>query len=166
MNDGEYWMRADEFNADLEKDIEFQRRKGEREKRRAEREAKLDSNFKLIMMDLRKLGVNAASIEEMTRQYAPLPSHVIEALLEWLPKTHHDRINESIVRALGAAQSPFDGNALVQCYEASNDEGLRFAILNTIALARPHSIDDWLQKMREDPTIRKKLGVLGKTERK
>jgi hypothetical protein len=58
---------------------------------------------------------------------------------------------ESAVRALAASQEGFDGRPLVQCFEATQDEGVKWAVINTMVCAKPHSINDWLAKLCESP---------------
>lgn len=93
-----------------------------------------------------------------TRTFA---SEIVEILLSWLSGCHEERIQEMLVRALAAAKSSFDGRHLVTCFESTSDEGVRFAVLNTIAVARPYSIDSWMEKARQNDYLHKKLSDLG-----
>ncbi len=157
MSDDQYWMRADEFMENLKKDPSYQQRIAAREQRRAERRTKLDAIKKPVIEDLRIQGIEVESIDELSTRYAPLSQDIVNVLLSWLRRISNDRIRESIVRALGAAEHSFDGRSLADIYDTTYDEGLRFAILNTIALTKPHSIDSWLTKARENPKARETL---------
>ena len=84
----------------------------------------------------------------MNPSTAPLPVDAIEILRSALPQLDDAGLKESVVRAMGTAKQPFDGRPLVTCFQQTNDEGLKFAILNTIALATPYSIDDGLARIR------------------
>ena len=89
-------------------------------------------------------GFDAESIEDLVKKFAPLKDVVVEILLDALRNCMEDRMCESYVRALAASEQPFDGKPLVACLQRTSDESLRWAVINTVALAKPHSIDDWL----------------------
>ncbi len=137
-------MTAAELMAQLAADPEFQRMRAEKDRRFAERKARLDEIERPITEDLRRAGVDADSIEEMTQQYAPLPSRIVAVLLHWLPRVAEDRVKESVIRALGAAEEPFDGRPLVDAFMADSSETLRWPIANTMAEATPFGITGWL----------------------
>jgi HEAT repeat protein len=152
---------AEEVMAELEQDPEYVRRRAaidEKFRRLEDRDALLE---RPILAKLRSRGYVASSIKDALEKFAPLPPDLTEVLLRTLEACEDDRIRESVVRALGAAANPFDGRTLVKCYESTHDEGLRFAILNTIALSKVHSINDWLAKARRDPYLHKTLENLG-----
>lgn len=161
-------IMAGELMAKLEKDPEFQ-------KRRALRDAKIrcleleDARLLApVLASLAEQGIVAETLEEIVQRYAPLPKQAVEIILAALPEMPDDRAQEGFVRALGAAREPFDGRPLKSCYERTYDEGLRWAIINTIALANPHSIDDWLVAMQGtyfDETLRKLRGARGKRKK-
>jgi hypothetical protein len=67
-----------------------------------------------------------------------------------------------VVRQLAVAAEPFDGRPLVELFEGTTSwYFLRWAILNTIACAMPHSIDAWRHKARRDAWIEKTLQAIG-----
>src|SRR5262249_10693257 len=107
-------------------------------------------------------GYRAASLDEFIDKFDSLPANVVPLLLEFLDSCEDARECEIIVRALSAAQCPFDGRPLTRCYDRiRDDEAVRWMILNTISLKRPQSIDNRLEEAREDPYRRKTLEELG-----
>lgn len=145
-------MTAAELLARLDKDPDYQRRKAEKQQRRAIRNARLSEALHPVLVDLAGVGVEAESIHEMVKRYAPLPPHVVEVLLKWLPRVEPDRFKGPLISALGAADKPFDGRPLVHCFERDKyDSLLRWPIANTMALARPFGISEWLETAVTNP---------------
>jgi hypothetical protein len=152
---------AEELMTELAKDPEFVRMRAAKDERSRLRKERLDAIERPILASLAEVGFAADSIEDLVKKFVPLPEAAVDMLLRCLRECHEDRIQESLVRALAATRIPFNGQALVDCFESTSDEGLRFAILNTIALARPNSIDDWIQKILQNEYRRKQLTDLG-----
>lgn len=155
-------MTAEELMAKLANDPEYQerrRRRDDKSRRRREYHAELVGP---ILERLRQAGFAADSIQDAVKQFAPLPQDVVDIILASLETCPDNRIRESLIRALAAAAQPFDGRLLVKCYDTTkDDEGVRFAILNTIALIKPYSIEDWLVKAGQNSYLRQKLADLG-----
>lgn len=144
--------------AELQGDPAFRRRELEVDQQRLLHEQEYSRLLEPILAKLREHGLQGATLQEIVQKFAPLPDAAIEILLAGLSELTDTRGRETLVRALGAAKKPFDGRSLVACFEQADDEGLKWAILNTIALARPHSIDDWLATIANTPageTLRK-----------
>lgn len=154
-------MTAEEFMKQLSTDTEYLRLRAEKDEKSRIRTERLNGVSKPILMRLADVGFPADSFQSLVKQYAPLPEQVVLILLDSLTKCDEERIMESLVRAMGASESPFDGRPLINCFDSTTNEGLRFAILNTIALAKPHSIDKWLEKARQSESLRQKLSDLG-----
>jgi len=154
---------AEEFIAELQRDSNFLRRRAERDEKTRLLKQRLDLIEKPILKTLEDEGFPATSIEAAVAQYAPLPSAMVRILLDALFSCTDERIQEVLVRALGAAQSPFNGQALVKLFDSTSNEGLRFCILNTIALAHPASIEKWLEVASQNEYLRQKLADLGHT---
>lgn len=159
MND-ERRMTAVELMAKLKADAEYQRRDAEREESRKERQRTYDQALEPCLKSLRSFGLHGKSIQDIIKAYSPLPDVAVSTLLSSLTTLSEPRVQETIVRALGASRKPFDGRALVRCFEATDDESLRWAIANTIAITHPHSINDWLLELRKSPYWNKKLSDL------
>lgn len=147
----EKWITAEELMAELERDPNYQRRKAERERRQFEREAKDDAIVRPIINNLNALGLEGASLNEIVKNESPLPEPAVDVLLSWIPQIEEPRVLETLVRSLAAANHSFDGSVLVQCFHRKNDWGLRWAIMNTISVVHPHSIDAWLAEISRDP---------------
>ena len=154
-------MTAEELMKRLAADPEYVKMRAAKDEKSRERAKRLAAISRPILERLTDTGFPAESIEDLVRKFAPVPEQVVEILLANVNECSDDRIQESLVRALGAAEFPFDGRQLVKCFESARDEGLRFAILNTIALVKPHSIDEWLEKARQNDYLRQKLSDLG-----
>jgi len=109
MND--QCKRTDELRAELAAKPEFQQRMAEKVRRRAERAVLFAKIEEPLLAELREQGVVVRSVDELRRpENVPLPPEVVCVLLKWLPLVAHDRIKETIIRAVGAAREPFDGN--------------------------------------------------------
>ncbi len=147
---------------ELFKDPEFCRRNEERleEIRQAELEA--ERIFAPLMRKLARAGFDAPSIYDVAERYVPLPRAAVEILLSYITSFDDDNAKEDIVRQLVAPEQPFDGRPLVDCFESTTNSSLRWAILNTIACARPHSIDEWLRTALRDTWIETTMRALGR----
>lgn len=155
------WKSAEEFMAELENDPDYLRRRMERDVKFRHLHDKYTELARPILDKLRAVGIEAESIEALVKTYAPLSTQIVSILLEQIESNQDARHCESIVRALGAAQSPFDGHRLSACYDSTNDESLRWAIANTIALARPHSIEQWIDRASPESPLLNALTDLG-----
>lgn len=138
---------AAELMAELQADPAFQAREAAAAQKRQAREQERTRLYAPLLSALDEIGIHGPSLQEVVQRFAPLPNRAVEILLAGLVDLDDPRAKETVIRALGAAKQPFDGRSLVDCYARTDDEGLKFAILNTIALARPHSIDEWLSAM-------------------
>jgi hypothetical protein len=138
------WQAAADFITELENNPDFVKRRDEKQQRNAARAATLENVQRPILDKLKQLGVTGNSIDEIVQRYAPLPPPVIEVLLESLSDMSITGIKESIIRALGAAQEPFDGELLIQCFEKDYSDTLRWPIANTLAEARVNGVSQWL----------------------
>jgi hypothetical protein len=154
-------MTAAELMAKLQADPEYQKREAEKERRRQVRQKAYDQLLEPYLIELRNLGFESESLQELVRVYTPLPEEPVNTLLSSLSVLSEPRVLESVVRALGAAAHSFDGRPLARCFEATDDEALKWAIANTIALAHPHSIEEWLSELRKSPHWDKTLQELG-----
>jgi hypothetical protein len=155
------WKTAKELMDELERDPGYVRLRAEKDEKYRRLEEQYSQLERPILEKLDSHGFQANSIQDAVKRYAPLSSVVVDILLSSLETCDDVRIRESLVRALGAAEKSFDGRPLVNCYEGTSDDNLRWAIVNTIVLARPHSIDEWLEKARKNPHLRSTLEDLG-----
>ena len=168
-------MSAEELMKQLQNDPEYLRQEAVREekwRRLEEADARLE---KPILADLDSASFNGESIEAVVRNHTPLPKEAVEILLRWLRalneedlegRSGHARLAESVVRALAATRLSFDGRSLVDCFENTSDEGLKWAIANTIALTTPHSIDEWLSDKLQHGYWGKTLRELGRESKR
>ena len=140
---------AAELIAELQSDASYCARRNQKDRHRLAREQQYSKLLAPLLQSLSSVGLTGNSLEEIVQKYTPLPVSAVPILLSAIPETGDLRVKESIVRALGAASQPFDGRPLTKCFDQASDESLRWAILNTISVARPHSIDTWLLGLRD-----------------
>lgn len=154
-------MTAAELMGKLQADPEYQQRMAEKDRVLRKRIEAGRKAFKPCLDELHRLGFAGESLEAIVKTYSPLPERAVKVLLSFLDQFTDPRHVESVVRALGAAAHPFDGRPLARCFESTDDEALKWAIANTIALAHPHSIEEWLSGLRKSPYWDKTLQELG-----
>lgn len=161
------WKTADELMSELESNPDFVRRQAEKDQRRKARAERVAAQERPILERLRALGFDLSEVSEAAGKYAPLPDKFVEVLLDAVrqyaevKEYTYSNVLQMVIRALGAAARPFDGRLLVECYEKNNDPTIRWVICNTIALMRPHHIDDWIEKALANPQIAKSLREVG-----
>ncbi len=152
---------ASEFLARLRQDPQFRKREEDTKEKLRLAKLREDRAFAPILHRLSEAGFEARSIYEVGRRFAPLAPSVVEILLSSIPTFEDDALKEMVIRQLAAAGERFDGTLLAAAYDRATHEGLRFAVLNTIACTMPHSIDDWLRTVRRDPWADKTLSGIG-----
>jgi len=152
---------AAEFKARLEQDSNYRAiraRKEERFRKLSEKYAELE---RPLLDKLRLHGYEANSIVDLIKKYSPLSIPLVETLLVSIDDCTDDRIKEWIIRALAMAKQPFDGTKLSKLYDNTNNVQLKWVIANTVASSKPHSIDEWLEKAKQDSYLRTTLEQLG-----
>ena len=118
-------------------------------KMKQQRQAQIDANKQYqadvapILHELGELGIDT-DLYDLAQYHAPLSEEIVQLLLKWLPKTEDDRVLEGIVRSLGVPEIPYDGTALIEAFEQTDSDTLRWVIANTIAEAQPANVGDWL----------------------
>jgi len=155
-------MTAAELMAKLRSDPNYQSREVEKERLRQERQRAIERSFEPYLRELHSLGLCGNSLDSIVKLNCPLPDTAVDVLMSAIGKLTEPRLLESVVRAMGASENPFDGRPLRRCFESTDDEALKWAIANTIALTHPHSIDGWLSELREShywDTILRDLGL-------
>jgi HEAT repeat protein len=143
-------MTAKELLANLNQDPEFVAREARRAQEEASNVARFQALAAPILQDLGDIAVTPSSLDRLAHEYAPLSADIVEVLLKWLPAVTDRHVKESLVRALGATAKRFDGKPLIEAFESTQSEGLRWAIANTIAEARPAGVTDWLLGVVQD----------------
>lgn len=153
-------ITAEELMAQLERDPAYVKRQAELADAHELREAEIALAMRPLLQRLAEQGYEVSDLRELVLRHAPLAPKVVDTLLEWLPKIEDGAIKEHIVRALGAAGAPFPGESLAELFDRSTSEGLRWAIANTIAEARPGGITDWVLERARDPATGKAREML------
>jgi hypothetical protein len=163
-------MTAEELMNQLKSDPDFVRQEAAREEKWRQRREASTRVAAPVVTDLNKEGFDGESIQSIVENHAPLPARAIDILLKWLQLLSEQdlednsvqaKLADSVARALSATTLSFDGRPLANCFERTNDEGLRWAIANTIALTSPHSIDAWLTEKLKHRYWGKTLRELG-----
>ncbi|MCM3874434.1 MAG: hypothetical protein ND895_27400 [Pyrinomonadaceae bacterium] len=144
-------ITAEELMAKLRRDPEFVAREKSRAQEQALNVARFEALAAPILQDLDAIGVTPSSLDRLAHEYAPLSADVVAVLMNWIPRTTDRYLQESLIRPLGATGVSFNGKALIEAFENTGSEGLRWAISNTIAEARPTGVTDWLIGVVQDP---------------
>ncbi|HEY0015504.1 MAG TPA: hypothetical protein VGC13_04270 [Longimicrobium sp.] len=145
------WVSAADLMAELQQDPEYQKQQAERERTHEERVQRIRAAAEPVVHGLQSAGFAVDAVEELAIRYAPIPKPAIDILLSWLPRVQDDTVREMIVRALAATTEPFDGQSLARAFEESGSESLRWAIGNTMALAHPTGLAEWVLEAVADP---------------
>ena len=143
-------MTAAELKARLNRDLEFRAREDRRDQEEALNVARFEALAAPILQNLSAVGVTPSSLDNLAQEYAPLSSDVAEILLSWITRSTDRYLQESLIRSLAATGARFNGQPLVEVFENTQSEVLRWAIANTIAEARPSGITNWLFSAVQD----------------
>ena len=157
---------AEEVVTRLERDPEYQRKLADRlaKLERSQREA--ERIWEPISNELLAAGFEIKSVNDVAK-LGRLPTVIVQILLSWLPRVDRKGTLEMMIRSLAAVQEPFDGTELAACFDRMDHEpGLQWVIANTIACSKPHSIDEWVERLRENNYWRKTLDDLGYKRKK
>lgn len=133
-------MRAAEFAAQLQQDPEYLANRAEHEKRKTDVEAA----ERQVLEYLASQGFVAASFADLLQRYSPIEADLADALVNSLGPVSCTSVIDSVVRALGAVRCEFDPSRLIELFEKTNSESIRWAIANTLAEARPQSAGQWI----------------------
>ncbi len=156
------YRTAEEIMRELQSDPEYCARMAERDARYRRKEARYAALEAPMFAELSQKGYPCTTLQELMLKYAPLDETVTDILLRWLQKQEEPRLQEMLARALGASGVTFDASPLIRCFEAAFDEGVRGAVLNTIALAKPTGTEEWLKQLAaREPGRRKFMKALG-----
>jgi hypothetical protein len=113
---------------------------------RARSSADISAAEKAATEYLANRGYPASSLSDLVNRYAPIGGELATTLVELLGTVKHPNVLDSVVRALGATRHDLDLSPLIDLFEGSSSESLRWAIGNTIAEARPPGVGPWVLK--------------------
>ncbi len=157
---------AEEIVSRLEVDPEYQKRMSARKVRLRRLEVEDARIWQPIKADLLAARYAVDTVDDLMHA-GRLPSDLVEILLNWLPRLEDKGTLEIMIRGMAAVNEPFDGSELVKCFERMEHEpGLQWVIANTIACSKPHSIDEWIDRLRENNYWRETLDDLGYKRKK
>jgi len=137
-------VTAAEFIAELQSDPTWVESERVREEARRIRAEELDAVCEPVLESLRAAGYPVDSIGHIAGAYAPLPKGMVDVLLAALSTVDEVRIQEGIVRALGASHIRYDGKFLTDLFEATTDDTLRWAIANTLSIGKMRGVGAWI----------------------
>ncbi len=141
------WTTAAELMKEMAADPVISQRLKEKSARREKRTQASRAALEPVLRKAQALGFRGETIEDIVRNNAPLLPPLVAAFLSSLDGLE-PRQQETIVRALGAAERPFDAARLVDLFDRSGDHALKWAIVNTFALNKPHGTQQWLERIR------------------
>lgn len=93
---------------------------------------------------LRKVGVDASGVDEILGSRIRLSKEAVDILWQWLEELQEHRLISMVIRILALADHQIDGTILTQMFDKTHSETLKFVIMNTISINKPHSIDTWI----------------------
>ena len=139
-------VTAAEFMAQLRGDAEYQAKIDAQ----AAQTAQIEEAERAAMMRLAAQGYAANSLNELVERYAPMPGPLADALVDLLSSVDHPNVREGVVRALGATLAGFNVRPLLELFEQTPSDSLRWAIANTLAEARPSDVASWALQAVQD----------------
>lgn len=148
-NDNKKDISAEELMRRLNEDPEYQKKMAEKQKRKEKKISLNKQAFAFVTSDLRNIGVEVSSINDLTVNYSPLSEAIIEVLLKWIPIVEQVDIQDGLIRALCLAEKPFDGKVLTNIFETVKGldaSRIRWSIANTIDAVQPNGISDWIER--------------------
>lgn len=144
---------ASEFLSELESDPEYVSRRQAHELAGAAREQEIEQAGRELRERLAAIGYPVATLDEIVQRYAPLPREVVTVLLDALRRVESTAAQEQIVRALGASGVSFSGDSLVELFNRTDSDSLRYAVANTMAEAPVTGIGLWVLQAAQDEQI-------------
>lgn len=151
---------AAELMAELSQDPEFVAKQNRRAEADDQRRRAVIRALQPVVEDLREIGITVDSVDDLPSRHAPLNDSITSVLRRWLGGFEDPRATEQVVRALAAARPGFPGTELTDLFDQASDPSLRWAIANTVALARPSDVTDWLRSRVRDRSIGKPREML------
>jgi len=152
---------AEQLMTRLEKDPAYLQRRDRRRNRLRKVAEEREAVAKPIVQELQSIGLNIGSIDDLVKENVPLSNDAVAVLLKNIASCKEPIVCEMLVRGLISATEPFNGHDLTVAYDNTYHEALRFAILNTIACARPFNIAHGLKTDQPNAHIQKALKSLG-----
>jgi hypothetical protein len=151
------WKPADDFWAQLQQDQVFLQQQLKAADAHATSVEQTRMALGPVIEALTRGGFTISDWAELLPRFAPLPDTAVAILLEYLAELDDSAAQEAVIRALGAAAGPFDARLLVEIFEKSTAESLRWAIANTLAAgtARGENLGLWLMGKVRDPSVGK-----------
>lgn len=148
-NDGP--KSAAELMAELQHDPEYVAKAQQQERQQHDNAEKYSRAVAPLLEELASKGVWVNTIGELrTRDVAEYRA-AVPILLRWLPQVSAENIKEDIVRTLSIPWAkPTAGPILLEEFKKADNEGLRWAIGNGLAVAADDSLFEAIVELVED----------------
>lgn len=153
-------ISAAELMAQLQQDPEFLALQEIKQMERTRQEAEFKELERPILEELQRIGVVVSSLSELPSRYAPISAEVVQILLRWIPVVTDEKIQEWLVRVLASTKVPFDGAPLIDLFEKTKSDNLRWVIANTLSLTHPTGVTEWVLKAAINPSLGKSREML------
>lgn len=106
-----------------------------------------------LIADLNKSGYNVESLAELLAKHAPFDDRIGLRLIEHVSQVSDPAVQEEIVRALGATSGALPAKPLTHLFDTTESEALRYAIANTMSIAKLKDVRPWLRSAVERPDL-------------
>ena len=142
-------LTAEEVIAELSRDQAYLHRQQEKSRRIEKLEDEWQANFMPYLTAINRSGYQGDTLGDILSHNSPLDSTIVSVLLQAVGELHNPRDVEMVVRALAASGAPYDGTALANVFNTTDDESLKWACVNTIAMTSPTNLDEWMGTLSE-----------------
>lgn len=138
-------MTARELMQQLESDPVYLARRAEKEARHRQRVEQLREAEAPFLLALAEASFPSLSVDDIRRQYNPLPQQLVLLLIDWIPRIEHPSLQESVAWVLLAVpKRSLDGRLLIPIFDTTKNDQLKWALADVIEQTRPQNIEDWL----------------------
>lgn len=142
-------LSAAELTRKLNADPEFVARRAAQERRRQKLEHELRDAEEPLLVDLRGVGFDIASVWDLVNTSKPYPD-ALPILLEHLRRQYPGPVKEGIARALAVPAARFGFNDLVRCYRAEENKRAKDGLAVAIAAVADEDVIDDVVSLAKD----------------
>ncbi|HMT72682.1 MAG TPA: hypothetical protein PKA77_01320 [Chitinophagaceae bacterium] len=141
-------MKADEFLSKFKENSEYKQMLKIKESEGIKKTLEIRNIEKPFIESLHKEGYKKISDSDDILKLDKVDSRLTDIILNWLIQLDNKHNSqETLVRALGKAEFPFDGTVLMRLFESQESSAnLKWAIANTVAVGRAMNISEWLKE--------------------
>lgn len=143
-------MTAEEFAAQLSKDPQYQ----DALKAQERELEKLREDEGLLLSFFASRGMSAPSLIQLHKKYRVHGPELADAYVQALSATGNAKLQDQMIRLLGDLKAAYDVRPVIDLFQRTSSESLRWAIANTFAETDPNGLERWIQ----DALINKAFG--------